>query len=339
MKTALVTGVTGFVGSRVAEELLAGEEAVRGLVRDPAKAAGLCERGIDVIVGDIRDADAVRRAVQGVDVVHHCAAAVGAHFTGREIRETNLGGVRRLLEEARAASVGRVVLLSSVNVLGTVNLDPATEDLPCRRSHDPAADVKIEAERLALDVAHRPGPEVVILRPGFIYGPGDPGNLPRIIRAVRRGKFAFIGSRDHVIPIVHVGDVVQAMLLAAQAPGASARVYHITDGSRTTIGQFIDHLADLLESPRPRRVLPSFLPWLGCVVFDGLHLVLPRCPAPISRSGVRFLGTSRYVDIRRARAELGYAPRVGYREGLAAALRGLAVPAKEKTEDDSLSRR
>jgi len=178
----------------------------------------------------------------------------------------------------------------------------------------------------------------VIIRPGFIYGPGDPGNLPRIIRALRRGKFAYIGSRDHVIPIVHVGDVVQAMLLAAQAPSANGRVYQITDGSRTTIGQFIDHLADLLECPRPRRVLPGFLPRLGCVVFDGLQLLVPRCPAPINRSGVRFLGTSRCVDIRRAREELGYAPRVGYREGLAETLRGLAVPAKEKTGDCSLSR-
>ena len=183
MRTTLVTGASGFVGSRLAEELLARGESIRAMVRNPFQGERLRELGIEVIVGDIRDPDAVRRAVQGVDVVHHCAAAVGLHYTGREVRETNLDGVRLLLEEARKASVGRVVLLSSVNVLGTVNLDPATEDLPCRRSHDPHPDVKIEMERLALEVAHGPGPEVVILRPGFIYGPGDPGNLPRIIGA------------------------------------------------------------------------------------------------------------------------------------------------------------
>ena len=337
MRRTLVTGATGFVGSQVVEELLARGESVRGLVRDPAKAARLRERGVDVIVGDIRDPDALSLAVESIDVVHHCAAAVGGRYTGRQIWETNLGGVRLLLEQARTAGVRRVVLLSSVNVLGTANLDPATEYLPCRRSHDPAADVKIEMERLALEAALGAGPQVVILRPGFIYGPGDPGNLPRIMRALRRGKFAYIGSRDHVIPIVHVGDVVQAMLLAAQVPTANGRIYQITDGSRTTIGQFIDQLADLLECPRPRRVLPGFLPRLGCVLFDALHLVVPRCPAPISRSGVRFLGTSRFVDIRRARAELGYAPHVGYREGLAGTLQGVAVTAKEETGDCSLS--
>ncbi|MGP0062841.1 MAG: NAD-dependent epimerase/dehydratase family protein [Isosphaeraceae bacterium] len=338
MRTTLVTGATGFVGSHLAEELLARGQSIRALVRNPSQGERLRERGIEVIVGDIRDPDAVGQVVQGIDVILHCAGAVGDRYTGREIRETNLEGVRFLLEGARAASVGRVVLLSSVNVLGTIDLDPATEDLPCRRSHDPAADVKIEAERLVLEVAHGPGPEVVILRPGFIYGPGDPGNLPRIIRALRRGKFAYIGSRDHVIPIVQVDDVVQAILLAAQAPGADGRVYLITDGSRTTIGEFIDHLATLLGCLRPRRVLPAFIPRFACVVFDGVRLVFPRCPAPIRRSGVRFLGTSRYVDIRRAREELGYAPHTGYREGLAEVVRGLASPAEEKTHDYSLSR-
>ena len=338
MCTTLVTGATGFVGHRLAEVLLARGESIRALVRNPAQAESLRERGIAVIVGDIRDPDAVARAVQGIDMILHCAAAVGDRYTGREIRETNLEGVRRLLEGARAARVGRVVLLSSVNVLGTLNLDPATENLPCRKSHDPAADVKIEAERLALQVAHEPGPEVVILRPGFIYGPGDHGNLPRIIRALRRGKFAYIGSRDHVIPIVHVDDVVHATLLAAQAPGADGRVYLITDGSRTTIGEFIDLLSGLLGCPRPLKVLPAFIPRFACVVFDGLRLVFPRCPAPIRRSGVRFLGTSRFVDIRRAREELGYAPRTSYREGLAEVVRGLVEPAEEKTDAYSLSR-
>ena len=176
MKRALVTGATGFVGSQVVEELLARGEAVRALVRNPARAAAWRQRGIEVIVGDIRDAVAVRRAVHGIDVVHHCAAAVGESFTAQKLRETNLGGLRQLLEQVRVAGVARVVLLSSVNVLGTIDLDPATEELPYRWSHEPAADVKIMAELVALEAASGPGPEIVILRPGFIYGSGDERN-------------------------------------------------------------------------------------------------------------------------------------------------------------------
>src|SRR5262249_10428217 len=151
---------------------------------------------------------------------------------------------------------------SSVNVLGTRNLDPATEDVPPRRSHDPAADVKIEAEQLAHDYLQR-GVDVTIVRPGFIYWPRDSRNLPRIIDAVRRGKFRYIGSKDTVVRIVHVSEVVQALLLAGTVPAARGRTYHVTDGSRTTIGQVVEHIAGLLGVPPPRRVMFFAVPLLG----------------------------------------------------------------------------
>jgi nucleoside-diphosphate-sugar epimerase len=325
MVKALVTGGNGFVGRALIDQLHARQESVRALVRNPAQEERLRARGVEVIVGDILDPQAVRQATAGVQVVYHCAAAVGDRFTAREIWNTNLGGVSVLLEAAASAGVGRIILLSSVNVLGSKNLDPATEDLPCRKSHDAAADVKIAAERLALDSAGRSGTEVVILRPGFIYGQGDPHNLPRIITALRRGKFAFIGSRDHVIPIVHVDDVVQAMLLAARAPGIAGQAFLITDGSRTTIGEFVDCLADAVGCARPQKTLPGFLPRLACVFFDAVRLVIPKCPAPITRAGVRFLGTSRYVDIGRARDKLGYVPAVDHRQGLLEVVKALSI--------------
>src|SRR5436305_11808282 len=105
MRTTLVTGASGFVGSRLVEELLARGESIRAMVRNSSQGERLRERGIEVIVGDIRDADAVGRAVRGIDVILHCAAAVGDRNTGREIRETNLEGVRHLLEGARTARV------------------------------------------------------------------------------------------------------------------------------------------------------------------------------------------------------------------------------------------
>ena len=313
----LVTGATGFVGSQVMDQLLARGEGVRALVREPARAAALRARGVEVALGDVRDLAVVQAAVRGVRVIHHCAAAVGPHFSKREIYATNLGGVRNVLEALSRQRAGRLVLLSSINVLGTRNLDPATEDLPCRRSADPGADVKIAAEALAHDY-HQRGVDVTILRPGFIYGPGDPHNLPRLARAIRRGGFAYLGSPANVVPIVHVSDVAQAMLLAAAAPAAAGRAYHVSDGSRTTAAQFVGRLAELLGCPPPEKVVPYSVAYLGCVLFEWLgRLHLRRGPGPINRPALRFLGTSRFVDIRRAREELGYTPRVGYYEGLA----------------------
>jgi nucleoside-diphosphate-sugar epimerase len=316
---ALVTGASGFVGGHVVDELLARGTSVRALVHRPDAAPGLRGRGVEVLVGDVREPSVLQEAVRGVEGVYHCAAAVGPAFSPREIREVGLTGVRHLLEATRACPAARVVLLSSINVLGTRDLDPATEEIPCRCSGDASADVKVAIEALAGEYERRQGVDVTILRPGLIYGPRDPLNLPQMIRALRRGRFAYIGSPGNVIPIVHVRDVVQAMLCAAQVPASRGRVYHVTDGSRTTIGEFVGHLAELLGCPPPRLVLPFVVPYLGCLAADFLGRTgLRRGPARINRATLRFLGTSRFIDIGRARRELAYAPRILYREGLAA---------------------
>jgi nucleoside-diphosphate-sugar epimerase len=197
------------------------------------------------------------------------------------------------------------------------------------RTKDPHADVKIEAERLALDFHQRHGVEVTILRPGLVYGVGEK-NIPRLLDAIRRGKFRYLGSRKNIVPMVHLDDVVAALLLAAEKPAANGRVYHITDGSRTTIGELVDCLSELSQLPRPEKVLPLAVPKLACVVFETLQrLKLRNKPGPINRVGLRFLGTSRSIDISRARRELGYEPQVSFREGMAAVVRAIA----EKNHD------
>jgi nucleoside-diphosphate-sugar epimerase len=128
------------------------------------------------------------------------------------------------------------------------------------------------------------------------------------------------------MPIVYISDMVQAMRLAARTPAARGRAYHITDGSRTTIGEFIDCLAGLLGCSSPRTVLPFVVPYLGCVFFEALaDLRIYRGKAPISRTNLNFLGYSRHIDITRARQELGYTPQVSYREGLQLALGSSAM--------------
>jgi nucleoside-diphosphate-sugar epimerase len=312
----LVTGATGFVGSHVVDALRERDDAVRVLIRDGQKADGFRERGMEVVVGDLRDAAVMGEAVRGVNVIHHCGAAVGP-YSKKEIYATNLGGVRTLLDAVRNAGRARIVLLSSVNVLGTRNLDPATEVTPYQYSGDPAADVKIEAEKLALDYHRQFGVDVTILRPCFIYGPRDPHNLPKLISSMQRGKFRFIGSRDNIVPIVHVEDVARAMLLAAGKPAARGRIYQISDGSRTSIGDLVNQLAELLHCPKPEKVLPYLVPRLGCSVFEWLQrLGLRKKPGPVTRASLRFVGTSRYIDIRRAREELGYTPQITLQEGL-----------------------
>jgi nucleoside-diphosphate-sugar epimerase len=317
--TALVTGATGFIGSHVVDALCGRGEAVHALVRDPARAAGLPERGVRVTTGDMRERSVLDAALREVDTVFHCAAAVGDHVSRRDLFAHNLEGARQLFAAARPVGA-HVILLSSLNVLGLRNLDPAIEDLPRRRSGDPAADVKVAIEDLATEVAERHAQRLTILRLGFVYGPRDERNLRRLLRAIRQGKFSYIGSARNVVPIVHVSDVVEAMLLAAAHPGTGLRIYHIADGSRTTMGDVAGYLAHLLGCPPPRRRVPYALAWAVCVAFDWLRPLRQGRPGPVTRSALFFVGHSRAVDISRAARELGFAPQVGYREGMAAAV-------------------
>jgi nucleoside-diphosphate-sugar epimerase len=317
----LVTGASGFVGSHVVDALGKQGATVRALVRGIDAAQHLRGVGIEILVGDVRDPHVLARAVSGVEVVYHCVAAVGPGFSPREVYEIGLLGARHLLEGLRQAGSGRAVQLTSVNVLGTRTLVNATEDLPRRYSGDASADVKIAIEELAEEYGRRHGVDAVVLRPGMIYGPRDRHNLPQMIRVLQRGKLAFIDSRDNVAPIVHVSDVVQAMLLAGKAPAARGRAYHVTDGSQTTIGQLVDELARCIGRPAPTKVLPYALPYLGCVLFEWLsRLRLYRGRPPIARNSLRLLGTSRSFSIERAARELGYVPAMAYPEGLGRAV-------------------
>ena len=309
--TSLVTGATGFIGRHLVAALAGQGERVRALYRDEQKRSLYLSRDVETIRGDACDPSVLRDAVEGVDVVYHCAAA---HSTcpAIEIGRTNVASVRCLLSALRdSGGRARVILMSSLNVLGNGSFAGATEAMPRRRTHDRHVDLKIEAEELA-EQWIADGFDVVILRPGLVYGEGDP-HVPKLARAIYRGKFVFIGSRDHVVPMIHVTDVVEAMRLAAKARSGTSRIFNLTDGTATTIGEFVDCLAHALECPAPTRVLPAVVPRVTVAVCG----LLGR-DGPISRSALRFLGSSRHVDIARARTELGFEPQVQMDAGVGA---------------------
>ncbi|HEX4412803.1 MAG TPA: NAD-dependent epimerase/dehydratase family protein [Lacipirellulaceae bacterium] len=308
--TSLVTGATGFVGRHLLARLAEQAEPVRAMYRDEGRRQQYITHGETAICGDICDPTVMRDAVAGSDVIYHCAAAHSTS-TPDEIRRTNLAAVETLLDATKAvAPKARIVLLSSLNVLGNNSFVAATEDSPRKITHDLHADLKTAAEVVA-ERAIGAGTDIVILRPGLIYGAGDL-NFSKLARAIARGKLVYIGSCDNIVPVVHVDDVVQAMILAAHVSPVRSRVFNITDGSKATISDLVTGLATAVGAKPPTRVMRRILPRIAVSVFE----MLGR-EGPITRSTLRFLSTSRYVDISRARKELGYEPRVNLKEGIA----------------------
>src|SRR5262245_48041908 len=167
-----ITGATGFVGSHLAEACIAKGHTVCTLARAQSDVSILEKLGVTIQRGDLTEADSIPAALNGADVVVHCAAKVGDWGPVEEYRKVNVDGLRNLLEACRTAKLTRFVHISSLGVYPACNHYGTDENAPLPASHiDGYTQTKVEAEQLVLEYHRQHQVPVVTLRPGFIYGP------------------------------------------------------------------------------------------------------------------------------------------------------------------------
>src|SRR5215203_2329746 len=310
----LVTGATGFTGGHLARTLAARGYEVAALVRDEGRAAPLVSAGISLFPGDVRDGAAVKRAAAGASVIYHIAAIYRqAGLKDDEYRAVNATAVATVIEAAAAAGVRRVVHCSTVGVHGDVERPPANEDAPLAPG-DIYQVTKVEGERRAREVAAATGVEVVIARPTGIYGPGD-RRLLKLFRGVARRRFLVLGSGEIFYHLTYIDDLVDGFRLCGEHPRAAGRTYILAGAEVTSLNELIRMIADVAGVEPPRLHLPVWPVWIAGAACEALCAPLKIEP-PLYRRRVDFFTKSRAFDISRARAELGYAPRVSLREGI-----------------------
>jgi dihydroflavonol-4-reductase len=310
----LVTGATGFTGSHLARTLAARGYHVRALVRRPLQSEPLRLAGMEPLVGDLTDRGALERAVAGIDVVYHIAAAYRqASMRASEYRAVNVTAVQHVIEASAAAGVTRLVHCSTVGVHGDVEHPPANEDAPMNPG-DVYQDTKVEGERVARETAARTGLAVTIARPSGIYGPGD-RRLLKLFRGVARRRFVVLGSGHIFYHLTYVDDLVEGFRLCGEVPGAANRTYILAGGEVTTLNDLIAIIASEARVAPPSRRWPVWPVWVAGAVCEAACRPF-RIEPPLYRRRVEFFTKSRAFDITRARQELGYAPRVGLREGV-----------------------
>jgi nucleoside-diphosphate-sugar epimerase len=239
MKRALITGATGFIGGRVAEVLCAQGTPAVALVRTWANAARLSRLPIEMVGGDVLDLDAVRGAMKGCDVVYHLA--VDWRGDRNRNRRSSRIGTRNVLQAAREAGVRRIVVLSSVAVFGRrLAVGRVSEEEPTPYTGDAYGDGKIEAERLARDAYRQHGVPVVILRPTIVYGPFSRSWTEDTVTRIRQGQMVLIDKGAGTCNSLYVDNLVDAMLLSAQHPGAVGEVFHVSDAHPVTWKEFVE---------------------------------------------------------------------------------------------------
>ncbi len=311
----LVTGATGFTGGHLARALAARGDTVSALVRtEGPAAAALAQAGVTLVIGDLRDRQALAAATGGVDVVYHIAAIYRqAGLKDDVYRAVNATAVKDLVEAAARGGVRRVVHCSTVGVHGDVEHPPANEDAPLRPG-DVYQVTKLEGEERARETGDRLGIEVTIARPTGIYGPGD-RRLLKLFRGVARRRWFTLGGGEIYYHLTFIDDLVDGLRLCGTHPAAANRTYILAGGEVTTLNALVALVADVAEVPVPARHLPVWPFWTAGAVCEAICAPLGIEP-PIFRRRVDFFTKSRAFDITRATTEIGYAPRVGLREGI-----------------------
>jgi NAD dependent epimerase/dehydratase len=266
-RRVLVTGAGGFIGSHLVEHLIEAGSNVRALVRYTSRgSAGFLDgselaREAEVVPADLRDSDAVRAAVDGVEVVFHLGALIGIPYSyvhPQETVDTNVLGTLNVLLAARDAGADRVVHTSSSEVYGTARTTPMDEGHPLH-GQSPYAASKIGADQLAESFFLSYELPVVTLRPFNTYGPRQSARavIPTIITQGLRGDTVELGNLDPRRDFTFVTDTVAAFALAATSDAAVGQTINLGTSQAVSIGELVTIVGEILGKRLVPRADPS----------------------------------------------------------------------------------
>lgn len=324
----LVTGATGFIGGHLTKRLVENGHRVRCLVRASSDTSGVEGLdGVELIRGDLTDADSLIVAAKGCRFVLHCGALVSDWATIEEIRQVNVAGTRSLLAASSAASIERFVHISTTDVYGYPGRPGIDETYVPAGFSNWYSETKREAEAEVRQAAQS-GLRVVILRPATVYGPGSEDVVGDIARAIRARQMLLVDAGRAIAGLLYVGNLVDAALLALRNDAALGQAFNLTDGLDITWRQFVDDLAGGLGCPAPRWSLPYRLAVGIAFALEHGYRLLRRATGVktrplLSRQAVHVLGRAQDFSNGKARETLGWEPRVSYRDGLAATIEWL----------------
>jgi nucleoside-diphosphate-sugar epimerase len=308
--TALVTGATGFIGSHLAERLVAAGMEVRCLVRPSSSRRYLPLSSVVLVEGDLATGRGLSEACGGADVVFHLAGATKA----RHIADYYRGNVEATASLVRASTnVPRLVHVSSLAAVG-----PSPDGLPLTEDATPHplthyGKSKLLGETIVRDSALCS--RSVIVRPPVVYGPRDTDILP-LFRAAARGFLPVIGGGERWFSAVYVKDLVEGLLAAAQCPAAAGRTYFIAHPRPVTWSEWGAQAAALLGRRARTVTAPRRLAWAVGLGGEAWSWISGR-PGILSREKIAEAGCRYWTcDPARAAGELGFRAPTDLRQGM-----------------------
>lgn len=228
---AFVTGGSGFIGGVLIKRLVGEGVQVRALARSESSADKVRKLGAEPFMGDLNPVGNMSEGAAGCDVAYHAAAFVEQWGPWSEFQAATVDGTANALAACRTGGVERFVHVGTEAALvdgnALVNADETWPLKPDSRAYYPRS--KARAEQAVVAANGVGGMETLVVRPRFVWGPGDTTLLPAIVELIRAGKFAWVGGGGHLTSTAHVDNVVEGLVLAAEK-GRGGEAYFITDG-------------------------------------------------------------------------------------------------------------
>jgi nucleoside-diphosphate-sugar epimerase len=317
--TILVTGGGGFIGRSMVRALLDRGERVRVLCRGDYPL--LREWGVDLRRGDIRDRDVVAAAVEGCDAVFHTAAHIDLWGPYETFFAVNTLGTRHIIDACHQHGVPKLVYTSTPSVVHSGDsVSGVDESAPYPshfEAHYPATKALAEQEVLA---ANGNALSTVAIRPHLVWGPEDSSALPRLVARAKTGRLRMVG-RPQKIDTTYIDNAVEAHLLAFDRlrPGSpvAGKAYFITQDEPLDGPTFINDMLDAAGLPPVTRTIPAPIARSAAALAEAVwNTFRLQSEPPVTRFLVSQLATAHWYDISAARRDLGYDPKVSYREGM-----------------------
>ena len=301
------------MGGRIVDRLLERGWTVRSYGRRPRP--GLEARGVEVVCGDLTDAEAVRAACEGMDAVFHTAAKAGVWGAWRDYYRPNVTGARNVARACREARVPYLVHTSTPSVVfNRKAIRGADESMPYgRRWLCHYAHTKALAEQAVLAM-RGDSLKVVALRPHLVFGPGDPHLLPRVVESAVAGRLKQVGDGTSRVDVAYIDNVADAHLRALDALAAGkgdGRAYFISEGRPVRLWPWINGILERLGHPPVAGRVPLSAAYaLGGLCEMVWKLGRRRGDPPMTRFVAVELGKDHFFDTGAARRDLGFIPAV-----------------------------
>jgi nucleoside-diphosphate-sugar epimerase len=311
-KRVFVTGGTGFLGGALVPRLASEGAHIRVVARNPQKGRYIQNLPkVEIIQGDITQADSMHEAVRGCEIVFHVAASTGGSIDLQ--RQMNTIGTRNVAQAAASAGVMRFVHVSTVAVYGYRQQGDVTEDTPLDPGQDPYNITKAEAEHELRQIAAEHRMPYSIIRPSMIYGPRSGMWTGVLFKVARRRPTLFLGSGDGTTFPIYVDDVVDLMITLAEHPEAVGEAFNCSPDPSPTWREFLGAYSRLAGHQG----------WLGfppALAYPVANLVsaLARPETQLKEAGnfVRLTQSNVTFKMTKARDRLGWQAKIGLEEGV-----------------------